>query len=99
MKMCINKNVVAGAVVVGLALLVVAPRFLAGATPLLVMAICPLSMVVMMRGMSGRRDAAERNVPSPQSADQDRDRELREMSEEVNRLKAELVLRREDDRA
>ena len=94
MKMCINKKAVVGVAVAALVLLAIAPRFLAGAAPLLVMAICPLSMVFMMRGMSGRDDAAK---PEPTSVQpRGRDHDLREMEEEVNRLKAELALRDQD---
>ena len=85
--MCINKRVVVGVGAVALALLAVSPRLLASLGPVLVLAICPLSMVFMMRAMGGRHDA---EPPAPRA---DGDRELRELEEEVNRLKAELALR------
>lgn len=88
MRMCINKRVVAGLAVVALALLAFSPRTLGALAPVLIMVACPLSMVAMMRGMSGRND----QTPAP-AAD---DHQLRELEEEVNRLKAELALRSED---
>ena len=90
--MCINKRVVAGLAVVAFVLLALSPRLLAGLAPVLVMAICPLSMVFMMRSMGGRRDAdtGPEGSTGPQQ---------RELEEEVNRLKAELALRGQDDRA
>jgi len=88
MRMCINKRVVAGLAVVALALFALSPRLLGGLAPVLIMAACPLSMLLMMRGMSGRDHQA------PAAAGDDR--QLRELEEEVNRLKVELVLRSED---
>ena len=88
MRMCINKRVVAGLAVVGLAVFALAPSLLGALAPVLIMAACPLSMLVMMRGMSGRGHEAP-------AAGGD-DRQLRELEEEVNRLKAELALRGED---
>src|SRR6266550_2751301 len=48
--MCLNWKVLAGLAVVGLLVLVVA-------LPLLLVAACPLSMLFMMRGMSGNGNA------------------------------------------
>ena len=87
--MCINKRVVIGVGVAALALLALSPRLLASLGPVLVMAICPLSMVFMMRAKGGRQGAE----PSAPAATADRDRDLGELEEEVNRLKAELALR------
>lgn len=53
MKMCLNWKVIAGLVVVGLGVWVVAPNLALAALPLLLLAICPLSMLLMMRGMQG----------------------------------------------
>ena len=88
--MCINKRVVFGVAAVALAVLAFSPRLLAGLTPVLVMAICPLSMVFMMRGMNGRR------AGETASAADSGDRQRRELEEEVNRLRAELTLRDEN---
>lgn len=84
--MCINKRVVGGLALTALVLLALAPRQVAGLVPLLVMAVCPLSMLWMMRGMHGRRAADATGAG---------DWQLREFEEEVNRLKAELALRDE----
>lgn len=88
MRMCINKRVVVGLAVVSLVLFALSPRLLSGLAPVLIMAACPLSMLLMMRGMSGRDDQA------PTAAGDER--QLRELEEEVNRLKVELALRSED---
>ena len=65
-----------------------APGAFLAVAPLLLFAACPLSMLLMMRGMSGR----DREEPAANGDD----RQLRELEEEVNRLKVELALRSED---
>jgi hypothetical protein len=50
---CLNKNVLIGLAAVALVLLAVKPSWLLTALPLLVLAACPLSMIFMMRRMSG----------------------------------------------
>ena len=59
--LCLNWKVVAGLVVVGVIVWIVAPQVLLGAIPLLIVAACPLSMLFMMRGMHG----GGKNTPSP----------------------------------
>ena len=90
--MCINKRVLAVVAALGVGLLMLSPQLLAGIAPLLVMAICPLSMVFMMRSM-GRR-AEDEAALEPTAGHQQR-----ELEEEVNRLKAELALRSQGERA
>lgn len=51
--MCINKKVVAGLAVVGLGVWWLAPGAIGAALPFLLIAICPLSMLVMMKAMNG----------------------------------------------
>lgn len=53
MGMCLNKKVIGGLALAGLAIFLVAPGAIGAALPLLVFAACPLSMIVMMRAMSG----------------------------------------------
>lgn len=51
--MCLNWKVIAGVAAVGIGIWAMAPGLVAGIAPLLIFAICPLSMWLMMRGMSG----------------------------------------------
>lgn len=53
LKMCLNPKVIAGVAIAGVAIWLVAPELIAAALPLLFLAICPLSMVLMMKAMSG----------------------------------------------
>ena len=57
-----------------------APQFLGAFAPLLVMVVCPVSMLLMMRSTQRHRDA-----PSGPAHDE---RQVRELEEEVNRLQA-----------
>jgi Protein of unknown function (DUF2933) len=50
---CLNKNVLIGLAAVALVLLALKPSWLLTALPLLALAACPLSMIFMMRHMSG----------------------------------------------
>ena len=104
--MCFNKKVVAGLAIVALLVLIAAPELLGRALPLLFLAACPLSMVLMMRamgGMGGNSDASGGNSDeSPNSSTGSvalgseataREERERELEEEVNRLRAEIVQR------
>jgi len=51
--MCMNWKVLVGLGVVGLGVWAVAPNLIGAAVPLLLLAACPLSMILMMRGMGG----------------------------------------------
>ncbi|MGH2683402.1 MAG: DUF2933 domain-containing protein [Actinomycetota bacterium] len=54
-QMCLNWRVLAALAVVGAGVWIVAPNLLAGIVPLLLVAVCPISMLLMMRGMQGTR--------------------------------------------
>ena len=51
--MCFNWKVAGGLALVGLAVFAAAPNLIGAALPLLIFAACPLSMLLMMRAMSG----------------------------------------------
>ena len=100
MKMCFDKKVVGGLALVGLGVLAVDPQLFGRVLPLLVVAICPLSMVFMMRGMSRGTSSGSCSMPDQQErpsevsgASAAQDAELRSLQEEVNRLRAEVQLR------
>ncbi len=69
LRMCLNWKVLVGMAVVGLGIWALAPDLLVRAIPLLILAVCPLSMVVMMRGMQAKDEgidaqAEEREQPA-----------------------------------
>ncbi len=55
--MCLDPKVIAGLAVVGLGVWALAPGFVWAILPVLLLAACPLSMVLMMRGMQGNQGA------------------------------------------
>ena len=92
--MCLNWKVLAGLAVVGLLVLVVAPQFIGVALPLLLVAACPLSMLFMMRGMSGNGNVAA-SQPSQMQGEQlpavglTRDEHLAALKSRMSSMQAE----------
>jgi hypothetical protein len=90
---CLNKNVLIGLAAVALVLLVLKPSWLLTALPLLVLAACPLSMIFMMRHMSGPAGHGGscdtgKPVGAPASQDAQSDREIQALQSELQELKA-----------
>ena len=81
--MCINWKVIGGLAAVGVGIWIMAPNLIAAAAPLLIFAICPLSMMLMMRGMSNNQ-----NAPAAQQPGAPKD--LAALKAEHARLTAEL---------
>jgi hypothetical protein len=88
---CFNKKVVAGLGVAALAVFAFAPKLLGAALPLLVVAACPLSMLLMMRGMTGMAGSKDASCSAKGSArgTAATDRELAELRAEVERLRGD----------
>jgi hypothetical protein len=53
LKMCLNWKVLAGLAAVGVGIYLVAPDLVLAALPILLLAVCPLSMLLMMWAMRG----------------------------------------------
>lgn len=66
--MCMNWKVLAGLAAVGLGVWIVAPELAGAALPLLLIAACPLSMLLMGRGMMG----GQCSTPTQQAAPPER---------------------------
>ncbi len=56
LKKCFNPKILLGLALVAIGVAVFAPRALASALPLLLVAACPLSMILMMTMMGGNHD-------------------------------------------
>ena len=56
--MCLDKRVLGGLGIVGMGVVIAAPNVLATALPLLMVAICPLSMLFMGKAIVGRDQGA-----------------------------------------
>ena len=83
--MCFNKKVIVGLVVAAAAIYLFAPNLLGAALPLLIFAVCPLSMLLMMRMMSG----SGKGSCATTGAGSDRDAELAQLRGEVERLRTD----------
>ena len=69
-RFCIDWKVVAGLAAVAVGIFLVQPRLFASALPVLLVAACPLSMVLMMWGMRGMSQPAQPPaMPTPLVAD------------------------------
>ncbi|MBI2755940.1 MAG: DUF2933 domain-containing protein [Chloroflexi bacterium] len=97
MKMCWNWKVLAGLTAVGVGIFAVAPSLALAAAPFLLMAACPLSMVLMMKGMGGMQqdrgpavvaDASPRTMPVAALAPNPEER-LAQLQAEMERVQAE----------
>ncbi len=97
LKCCLNRKVIAGLAVVAVAVLAVDPHLFSRIFPLLLFAICPLSMLLMMRAMSGSKASGGMsscssmpNGPAAQpSATSTPDGEVARLRAEVDQLRAE----------
>lgn len=99
--LCLNWKVVGGLAVAGLALWTIAPQAVGRAAPLLLLLVCPLSMVFMMRGMGGQSGQSGASCHTPQQKGQEgevvpqplgeKKTLLARMQEQQESLQAEIV--------
>ncbi len=105
MRWCFDRRVLIGLGVVAAGVLLLRPSAFATALPVLVLAICPLSMLLMMRGMERGDTAAHTDAAAGRTGKQHkamlgrayRDAEVARLREEINILRAELYLRDQRD--
>jgi len=88
--MCFNWKVIAGLAVVGLGIWAVAPDVAVATLPLLILAACPLSMLLMMRGMQGGQCASgPQQAGSPTRAGLTREEQLAELRTQLTDIQAQ----------
>lgn len=90
MRWCYDKRVLIGLGATGVAVLVLYPQWAAVVLPLLLVAACPLSMLLMMRMMNRGEQPA--STGSGAQASPDAEAELAQLREEINILKAQRRL-------
>jgi hypothetical protein len=103
LRACLNWKVIGGLTATGVGIWFLAPHLLAVAFPFLFVAVCPLSMLLMMRGMSPGRSPAAREPKigkpvgvgvEPESVDDLRarldeaEREQKALSQEIDEREA-----------
>ena len=88
---CLNRNVLIGLVVFAIAMSVLAPNS-RGALPLLFVLVCPLSMMLMMLGMSKMKSSSG----SCHAEQSDPQKEIDLKNAEISRLEAMLQDNRTD---
>lgn len=86
LKCCLNPKVLIGLAGVAIGIAIFAPHALAAALPLLFVAVCPLSMVLMMVAMSKMA-----NNPKPASSDRLKPQKLRYAKGEINDEQYEII--------
>jgi len=90
MKMCFNWKVAAGLTAAGVAVFAFAPSLIGAALPVLFIAACPLSMVVMMRALSrGSRCDTASNGTDGESNTATTPNEVARLQAEIDQLRAE----------
>lgn len=89
LRKCLNWKVLAGLAAVGLAVWVLAPGLAAGAIPLLIVLVCPLSMLLMMRGMHGEESSVHGRTEPTNRAQASSVQELPEFKTRRAELEAE----------
>jgi hypothetical protein len=88
--MCLNWKVLGGLAVVGVIVWVVAPQLVLAALPLLLVAACPLSMLVMMGRMRGGQEATQpAQANQPPDAGRTRDEQVVELRSRLLSARAE----------
>jgi len=106
LRACLNWKVIGALALLGLGIWAVSPNLLAAALPVLLLAACLLSMLLMMRGMGHGEDKAAQSDATARSAgeqhtavarEERRDAEVAQLREEINVLRAELRLRGQRD--
>lgn len=94
--LCLDWRVLVGLALVGLAVARFAPHALGAALPLLVLAVCPLSMLLMMGGMARMHDhggaAAAAPVDQSDPTALTAGEQLRALQEQLAHLQAESAV-------
>ncbi len=88
LRACYDWRVLTALAALGIGIYVVAPGLVAAALPLLVLAACPLSMLLMMKAMGGQQ-ATSSSAPEPASVD--RVAALREELDTLGRRQEQLA--------
>lgn len=95
---CLNRNVLIALAAIAVVLLLLKPSLMVAALPLLLLAACPLSMIFMMRNMSGGSGASksahvDESAGASATTKEELSREIRSLQQELRELRANQVHR------
>ncbi|MGH2394405.1 MAG: DUF2933 domain-containing protein [Candidatus Limnocylindria bacterium] len=90
MGMCFNRKVLIGWGAVAVIVLIAAPQAFLAALPVLFLLACPLSMVLMMRGMRGNKGSEVREGNACRSPGSSSSTTSEDQSGEITRLRADV---------
>lgn len=86
--MCLDRRVLIGLGVAAVGIWIFAPQYIAGALPLLVVLVCPLSMVAMALMMRGSMSSGPKATPEQRLADLELQRAA--LAKQIAATRAEL---------
>jgi hypothetical protein len=102
LKMCLNWKVLAGLAVVGVAIYLVAPGLVLTALPILLLAACPLSMLLMMWAMQHAQGQQPPQAPDVRLTREERIAHLRTqqaaLADQIGAMEREETPRAENAR-
>lgn len=96
LKMCLNRKVLAGLAAVGVGIYLAAPGLVVAALPILLLAACPLSMVLMMWGMQ-RGQRHDQQVPQEPAVGQTRAERIARLRTQQANLDEQLGALEQED--
>ena len=97
MKMCLNWKVLAGLAAVGVGIYLVAPNLMLAALPILILALCPLSLLLMMWGMQYNNHGQGQQTPQEPDGGQTREERIAQLRTQQAALADQLgALEREE---
>ncbi len=95
LKMCLNWKVMAALAAVGVGIFIFAPGLAAAALPVLVLAICPLSMLLMMGAMNNMGNGSQSGAACTMGGNrtlQSRDEELAQLEAQQQELASKIAM-------
>lgn len=97
--MCLDWKVLAGLGAVGLGIFVFTPQLFAAALPFLLLALCPLSMLLMMGSMQGMNDPRQNTAHSTPGKELSHSEKISQLKAQQTDLADQLAVLERDDAA